>query len=181
MIKKDPKKLDLACGNNLQPGFTGVDITKKGTQADIEWDLMKFPWPFKDSSIKQIFASHYVEHIPHGNGYDDPFYQFMDECYRILKKDGTATFVTPYYTSQRAFQDPSHMRFIGEASYLYVNKKWREMNKLTHYPIKADFEVVNINHAVSEEFNGRAQEAIQYAGLHSWNVINDIIVTLKKK
>ena len=25
-IKKDLYKLDLACGNNLQPGFTGVDL-----------------------------------------------------------------------------------------------------------------------------------------------------------
>ena len=52
-IKKDPKKLDLACGNNLQPGFTGVDLVKDGTQADIEWNLLKFPWPFKDNSIKE--------------------------------------------------------------------------------------------------------------------------------
>lgn len=176
------KGYDLGCGSNLQKGLIGVDITKKGTQASIEWDLFhKFPWEFaKDNSADQVFASHVVEHIPHGDGYYDPFYQFMDECYRILKKGGIAIFVTPYYTSMRAFQDPTHMRFIGEASYLYTNKKWRTINKLTHYPIKANFEVVNINHAVSPEFEGRAQEAVQYAATHSWNVVNDIIVTLKK-
>jgi len=172
--------LDLACGNNKQPGFTGVDITKKGTKADIEHDLMTFPWPFKDNSVTSTFASHYLEHIPHGDGYHDPFFQFFDELYRILKPGGTATFVTPYYTSMRTFQDPTHMRFIGEASYLYVSKKWRELNKLTHYPIKANFEVVGMNHAISPEFEGRTQEAVQYAASHSWNVVNDIVVTLKK-
>ena len=173
---------DLGCGSNKQKGFIGVDIIKKGTQANIEWDLFhKFPWEFaKDNSVNSVFASHVVEHIPHGDGYYDPFYQFMDECYRILKPGGTATFITPYYTSMRAFQDPTHLRFIGEASYLYVSKKWREDNKLAHYPIKCDFEVMNMNHAVSEEFTGRAQEAIQYAASHNWNVVNDLIVVLKK-
>ena len=37
-----------------------------------------------------------------------------------------------------------------------------------------------MNHALSEEFNGRAQEAVQYAAVHNWNVVNDIIVVLKK-
>ena len=61
-VKKQNKlKLDLACGNNKQKGFIGVDITKKGTQADIEWDLMKFPWEFaKDNSADEVFSSHFL-------------------------------------------------------------------------------------------------------------------------
>lgn len=180
-LKKNPKWIDLGCGNNLQNGFTGVDITKKGTQADIEQNLLKFPYPFKDGTIEKIFCSHFIEHIPHIDSYDDYFYHFFDEIYRILKIGGEATFVAPYYTSMRAIQDPTHHRSIGEATFLYVQKAWRKMNKLEHYPIKCDFDVVGMNHAISEEFNGRAQEAVQYQAMHSWNVINDIIVTLRKK
>lgn len=180
IVQKNKNWLDLACGNNLQLGFTGVDRIKRGTQADIELNLLQFPWPFKDNSIEKVFCSHFLEHIPHGDGFHDPFFNFFTELYRIMKKDGTATFVIPYYTSMRAFQDPSHQRYIGEATFLYLSKKWLKMNKLSFYPIDCNFEVIGMNHAVSEEFNGRAQEAIQYAGLHSWNVINDIIVTLKK-
>lgn len=181
MVKKDKAKLDLGCGNNLQPGFTGVDITKKGTKADIEHNLMEFPWPFKDSSVKEMFCSHYIEHIPHGDGYHDPLFQFMDEIYRILKPKGTITFVAPYYTSVRAFQDPTHLRFISEPMFLYFQKAWRKMNKLEHYPVKCNFEVIKVDHAVSEEFMGKAQDAVSYQAMHSWNVVNDILITLRKK
>src|SRR3990167_10790402 len=107
MLAKKSKKnkvvrLDLACGNNKQKGFVGVDITKKGTQADIEADLLKFTWTFaKDNSVDEVFSSHFLEHIPHGNGYHDPFFQFFDELYRILKPGGIARFVVPYFTSVR--------------------------------------------------------------------------------
>ena len=135
---------DLGCGNNLGGGdksFIGVDIIKKGTQATIEWDLFhNFPWGFaKDNSVDEIFSSHMLEHLPHGDGYHDPFYQFFDEIYRILKPGGIARFVCPYYSSVRAIQDPTHMRSIGEPTFFYLSKKWRELNKLTHYPITCDF------------------------------------------
>lgn len=173
--------LDLGCGNNKQPGFKGVDITKKGTQADVACDLLEYPWPFKDNSVEQVFASHYLEHLPHINSWDDHLFRTMNEVYRILKKGGLATFITPYYTSQRAIQDPTHQRSIGEATYLYFTKAWRKINKLEHYPIKCDFEIVKIDHSVTEEYQGHAQEAVQYAATHYWNVISDIVVVLKKK
>ena len=187
MLAKKSKKnkvvrLDLACGNNKQKGFVGVDITKKGTQADIEADLLKFPWTFaKDNSVDEVFSSHFLEHIPHGNGYHDPFFQFFDELYRILKPGGIARFVVPYFTSVRAIQDPTHMRSIGEPTFFYLSKKWRKINKLEHYPINCDFDLVKVDHAISEEFVGKAQDAITYQALHMWNVVNDIMVIIRKR
>ena len=179
-LKKDPAKLDLACGNNLQSGFTGIDVTKKGTQADIEFNLLAFPWPFKDNSIKEVFASHFLEHIPHGDGYRDPFFDFFNEVYRILKLNGIARFICPYYSSIRAWQDPTHQRAISEATFLYVSKKWRKLNKLEHYPIKCDFEVIKFDHGINMSQQGKSQDAIQYSAMHDINIIDDIIVTLKK-
>ena len=74
-------KLDLACGNNKQVEFIGVDITKQGTQADIECDLTKFPWPFDSGSVSEVYCSHYLEHTPDIIG-------FMEELYRILTSSG---------------------------------------------------------------------------------------------
>lgn len=182
-MPKTKYKLDLACGNNLQKGFVGIDIVgKPDSQAEIVWDLMKFPWEFaEDNSVDEVFASHYLEHIPHGNGYNDPFWNFFDELYRILKPGGTAKFITPYYASVRAFQDPTHLRFITEPTYNYLNKKWRcELNALSHYPVKCDFEIIKIDHAVSEEMTGKSQEAVAYLAMHNWNVIMDLQVTLRK-
>lgn len=178
---KKETKYDLACGNNKQKGFIGVDIAKKGTQADIQFDILTFPWDFaKDNSTDVLFASHFIEHIPHGDGYNDPFFEFFDEAYRILKTGGTFTIIAPYYTSVRATQDPTHMRSISEATFLYINKNWRKLNKLEHYPVSCNFDVIKIDHAIGQDFTGRATEAVQFAAMHDWNVVNDIIVVLKK-
>ena len=172
--------LDLACGNNKQKGFIGVDITKKGTQANIEHNLSIYPWPFKDESVDEIWCSHFVEHLPHGVGLQDGMVDFMNECWRILKKGGIARYLTPYYANARAFQDPYHTRYITETSYLYFNKEWRKVNKLEHYPIHTDFQIAKIDHSIGQVAQGRATEAVQYMATHNWNVVDDILVTLKK-
>lgn len=176
-------KLDLGCGNNLQKDFVGVDIVgKPHTQATVVHDLFfDFPWPFEDNTVDEVFASHVIEHLPHGNGSSDPFFNFMDEVHRILKKGGIARFVCPYYANARAFQDPTHQRFITEPTFLYFTKKWRKMNRLEHYPVKCDFDIVKIDHAVSDAMNGKSQDAVTYQAMHMINIVNDIMVTLKKR
>ncbi len=55
-------KLDLGCGNNPKEGFEGVDLY--GDKAKHKCDLFKFPWPFGDSSVEEVHASHFLEHVP---------------------------------------------------------------------------------------------------------------------
>ena len=57
-------KLDLGCGPHKEDGYVGVDITQVGTKADIQHDLLQFPWPFEDSSVDELFSSHFFEHVP---------------------------------------------------------------------------------------------------------------------
>jgi hypothetical protein len=155
-VKKSEKetvlKLSLGCGDNVPEGFKGVDIVKTKS-ADYVQDLMKFPWTqFADNSVDEIECSNFVEHIPHGDSRNDPFFQFFDEIHRILKPaefdpgnpniatKGFARIVCPYYSSMRAWQDSTHQRAISEASFLYLNKQWRISNKLDHYPVSCDFD-----------------------------------------
>ena len=174
-------KYDLGVGNNKQEGFTGVDIVKEGTQADIQFDLLTFPWTFaEDNSTDEIFCSHFIEHIPHGNGFNDPFFDFFNEVWRILKPQGKAAFITPYYTSMRAFQDPSHQRYINEATYAYFDLEWRKTNKLEYYPIKTDFKVISYDYIYHDD-SKNIEKADQEFGLkHFWNVGADMRVILKK-
>lgn len=158
----------------------GVDIAP-GKNVKIVHDLMTFPWPFEDNSVDEIECSHYVEHIPHGDGYQDPFFKFFDECYRILKPKGTMNITTPYYMSMRAFQDPTHMRMITETSYLYIDKDWRKREGLDHYPISCNFKTIKIDHGSDPALtHGRTSEAIQQMATHYWNVIADLMVVLEK-
>lgn len=187
-----PVKLSLACGDRKPEGFYGVDIAKTDS-TDFVQDLLSFPWSqFPDNSVDEIECSHFVEHIPHGNGYDDPFFQFFDEIHRILKPaefdpanpniplKGFANVTCPYYSSMRAWQDPTHNRAISEASFLYLNKQWRIDNLLDHYPVSCDFDF-SYGYALAPEWQNRNQEAQGFAIKHYINVVNDIQVSLVKR
>ncbi|MFH1398957.1 MAG: methyltransferase domain-containing protein [Candidatus Woesearchaeota archaeon] len=181
-------RLDLACGNNKKPGFIGMDISTD-TQADIICDLSRFPWKlysnkwsapegildeidngiliFKDSSVGEFFCSHYIEHTK-------DIKSFMEEVYRILIPKGKVTFIAPYYSSIRAFQDYTHVRPISESTFLYFNQRWLEANSLQHYNVNCNFEVVYMKFQYYPEWKTRSEAAKEWARVHMINVVMDI-------
>jgi hypothetical protein len=190
--KDEPLKLSLACGNTKPDGFKGVDIVKT-KETDFVVDLMKFPWKeFADNSVDEIECANFIEHIPHGDSRNDPFFQFFDEIHRVLKPaefdpanpniaiKGFASIIAPYYTSMRAWQDPTHQRAISESSFLYLNKEWRVNNKLDHYPVSCDFDF-SYGYMLTSDWQNRSQEALAFAVQHYVNVVSDIQVLLTKR
>lgn len=166
-------KYDLGCGNNKQEGFTGIDIAKTDS-ADIVFDLFKPKWTFaKDDSVDALHCSHFFEHVP-------DMMAFMNECHRILKHGGQLTVISPYYSSVRCWQDPTHKNAISEMSFLYYNKEWRTMNGLEHYPITADFDFT-YQYILDPIWALKSEEAKQFAIKHYMNVVSDIWVCLTKK
>lgn len=175
-------KLDLACGDNKKEGFIGVDMVETSS-VDIIHNLNIYPWPFEDNSVDEIYCSHYIEHIPHNvnNGDNrDGLIQFMDEVYRILKTEGKINIIAPYYKNERAFGDPTHCRYIGDLSFLYWSKQWREINKLSHYGINCNFDA-KLSYYVDNDLALRSSEVRQDAFKREWNAISDIIVEMIKK
>ncbi|MFA6135855.1 MAG: hypothetical protein WC705_00600 [Candidatus Paceibacterota bacterium] len=165
-------KLDIACGQNKQKGFTGIDIAP-GPGVDIVWDLEKYPWgPIKDNSVEEVYVSHYAEHTK-------DLMKFMDEIWRICTHDAKITILGPYYTSIRAWQDPTHTRVLSEATWMYFNKDWRVANKLDHYPIKSNFNVDKMAVFFNPPWDKKSEEARQFAQQHYWNVVSDMLVELK--
>jgi SAM-dependent methyltransferase len=167
-----PFRVDLACGIDKKPNFFGVDVYKdKGV--DMVWNLERFPWPFPNNSIDEINCDHYIEHTK-------DLIAFMNERYRVLVPGGIAKIRAPYYNSMRAWQDPTHTREISEATFLYFNKNWRDLNKLSHYPIKADFDFT-YGYDFMPEWSMRSEEAKAFAVKHYTNVIADISAILTKR
>jgi len=166
-----PIKLNIACGQIKMEGFVGIDKTKTDT-TDIVHDLEIRPWPLEDNSIDEIYCSHYVEHV-------HDLISFVDEMYRIMKKGSKATIIAPYYANMRAVQDPTHVRSICEASFLYYNKQWRDTNKLDHYGIKSDFNF-SYGYMLTPDWAVRSQEARDFAIRHYNNVVSDIQIILTK-
>lgn len=177
-------KLDLACGQSCKEGFDGVDLRAPGVKHKL--DLLQFPWPWADSTVAEIHCSHFVEHIPadvvkKGRwAGKDLFFAFFDEIYRILVPKGVATIVVPFLRSSRAFQDPTHRRFICHETFGYLSADWRKANKLDHYDVECDFGV-NVIHSMDGGELLRAPEAQAYRMGHYWNVAMDLHATLIKK
>ena len=200
-VEKPPLRLDLAGGDNPAAGFECVDLYAPAARHRV--NLFKFPWPWEDNSVDEINCAHFIEHIPMvfvksveavdtngtttcqlesslgGEGFKDLWCAFFDECYRILKPGGKMTVYTPHVQSVRAFQDPTHRRFHSEANFLYLDKTWREANKLTHYLGDCDFDV-HIDRIGPMEEQFRHPEAQMIRNIHYWNAVYDLKATLVK-
>jgi len=181
VVQATPKllKLDLACGQNVREGFEGVDIWE-GSRYVV--DLWKFPWPFEDNSCEALYSSHYIEHIPmefveHRGKKKDALFAFFDECFRILIDGGVLTIITPNARSNRAFQDPTHRRFIVQETFLYPNKEWRQRNKLDHYHVDCDFDF-SVLPIISKETSLLSNEEQARKFNSEWNSVYDWSATL---
>lgn len=177
-----PLRLDVACGQRLEDGWTGIDLYAEGENI-ITWDLFSFPWPVDDGEAAEVRCSHFVEHIPHWlPGIDrDVWWAFFDELWRIMAPGAQATITHPYGRSDRAWWDPTHERAIVPDTWNYVNRAWRESQCLGHYPVACDFTVVTVAGtgvhgglvSRNDDFQAHAREF--YA-----NVFADLVVVLEK-
>ena len=175
-----PKRLDIGCGQNKQPAFKGIDLTG---DADIIHDLFVTPWPIKGSSVTEVFCSHFVEHIPHYLPHfqgEDGWWVFFEELYRVMRKGGSARFIHPYCQSGRAFWDPTHVRFISEVTWNYLDKGWRVANGIDHYVPDVDFEIVTVSmNGIPDDIASRNEEFKMRSLSRDWNVIMDLDVVLR--
>lgn len=53
-------RIELGAGARKMPGWTGIDISPK---ADLVCDIGTEVWPFADGSVREIYASHVLEHF----------------------------------------------------------------------------------------------------------------------
>lgn len=180
-------KLDLACGQTPLDGFEGVDLWCKTAKHQV--DLQRYPWPWADNSVDEVFCSHYCEHIPmeyvdeRGDVTTsalgkDALFKFFDELWRVLKPDAWATIIVPCARSNRGFQDPTHRRFFVAETFMYLFAEMRRANKLDHYNVSCNF-AGDVQSIVPQEMNALSPEAQQRRFNGEWNVIVDWHAKLK--
>ncbi len=125
-------KIDLGCGRYKREGFIGVDKFAI-VNPDIVCDVENEQLPFKDSSVAEIYSSHVFEHIV-------DIQTVMNECFRVLAPNGTITIRVPYWSSEGAFRDPTHVRFFSEKTFEY----WRQNSECAYYASAAPFEIEEV-------------------------------------
>lgn len=174
------KRVELACGQKKKDGWIGIDAIQT-PQTDIVHNLMTFPWPLEDDSVYEFNCEHFVEHIPiqlADGSYG--LHRFMEEVWRCLMIGGTIRFVAPYYTSIRAWQDPTHTRAISEVTFEYYNKKSLKAMNVEHYGANCNFESLSKVFGITPEWEASADEARQWAMKHYFNAVADIEIVLRK-
>lgn len=114
-LKDDGLKIDLGGRFSCPPGYSSVDLKN----ADYICDLNK-KWCFADSSVSVVRAFDVFEHLK------DPIHT-MKELSRVLKPGGVAFIQVPSTDGRGAFQDPTHISFWNENSFLYyTNHDWSQ-------------------------------------------------------
>jgi SAM-dependent methyltransferase len=126
-------KLNLGSADDLRQGFINVDVVP--APGVVVADLSK-PWPWQDSSVDHVRASHVIEHLP------DKILT-MNELWRVLKPGGKVEIDVPTTDGPGAWQDPTHVSFWNRRSFLYyeAGSPYRDLG-VRQYKIKANFRTV---------------------------------------
>lgn len=92
-------RLCIAPGPNTLKGWTNLDLARNGDIVESYKEPIKGldvegcdakNMPFADESVDEVFASHFIEHIP-----PEETQTYLKEMRRVLKKRGKLTLVVP--------------------------------------------------------------------------------------
>jgi predicted SAM-dependent methyltransferase len=174
-------RLDFGCGPNKRDGFEGVDrIAFPGV--DHVLDIGTAAWPWKDGTVLEALASHFVEHLTATQRV-----HFCNELYRVLIPGGTCQIIVPHWASCRAYGDPTHQwPPVSEFWFYYLSKDWRGGNaphtSKEHTPdgFACDFEAT-WGYSLHPSLHARSAEHQQFATANYKEACQDIVATLKKK
>jgi len=181
-------KLNLGCGKDIRAGWTNVDrVALKGVNLSL--DLFVYPWTGLNryhKAVDEIYCGHLIEHVPHdGINNRDGFFCFFHECWKLLKPDGVMTVQVPYGKSTAALQDPTHTRYLVEASFTYLNPELYKSGDNFDYGLPFGFEIQEIGYLYYQDWVSKVQAQGEerfmggFESLHLWNVVWGLNVILR--
>jgi len=147
-------KLNLGCGSKIYEGYVNVDKFDI-YNVDIQHDLEKTPYPFKDNSVEEIILSHVLEHL----GQDpEVFINIIKEFYRICKNQALIKIDVPHPRHESFLSDPTHVRPITALGLALfdrdLNEKW-EKSGAANTPLalihKVNFKIESVNFVIEDE------------------------------
>jgi predicted SAM-dependent methyltransferase len=133
-------KLNLGSNKKKLEGYVNIDIDP-AHKPDLVCDVTQ-GLPFDDSTIDEVRAFDFLEHIPLGQTM-----AVINDIWRVLKPGGLFEHLTPSTDGRGAFQDPTHLSFWNINSWLYfTHDAYREI-----YNILAKFSVELLRDIITGE------------------------------
>ena len=105
-------KIDLGGGINGRPGYVTIDQQGAMINADLNQGI-----PLPDNSVGVINASHIIEHLYDKN-------KTKKKKNHLLAHGGWAFVEVPSTDGRGAFQDPTHVSYWNENSFLYYTNSY---------------------------------------------------------
>lgn len=105
-------KVDMGGGINPKPGYLVIDKDEGHITCDLNNGI-----PLPDNSVGVLNASHVIEHLK------DPL-KTMSEIHRVLAHGGWVFIEVPSTDGRGAFQDPTHVSYWNENSFLYYTDSY---------------------------------------------------------
>ncbi len=138
------------------------------------FDPLVYPWTLESESVEEAYSAFLFQRIPARNRS-----AWMDELWRVLMPGAKAIILVPYWSNARAIQDPmAEWPPLGEQSFLYFNRKFREDNKIRVG--KSNFDFV-YGYTLDPETITRPDDTRPFWIKHYTNSILDLQVVLEKK
>jgi len=157
---KQNLKINLGCGNVRMKGYVGMDVVKLPA-VDVVHDLNKFPYPFKDNSVQEVFADNVLEHV-------ENLVRVMEELHRICVPGAIIKIYVPYAKSDGAFKDPTHKNFFMERTFQYFSPA-----HVYNFYSKARFEVMTLKHiSNSNDFRQKVRNIIPFRKFLKFFLLN---------
>lgn len=170
-------KLDLGCGKKKKEGFIGVDaIPFEGV--DLVADLKQGDWPWEDNSVDEVYSRHFVEHLTGRERIS-----FFNELYRVMAAGSSALIITPHWSHESAYGDPTHeWPPVTNWTYHYLNKVWRDAcAPHVGYTCDFDFELMMSHDANDAWIASKDQQAKALLMSRSINTATELIARLTKR
>ena len=157
--------LDIGCGKKKRNGYIGLDNSKESS-ADIICNLEN-GIPIKSNSCSKIVCDNLLEHMKN-------LIFVMNEIWRVCAHLTEVEIIVPYYLSIGAFQDPTHVRYFTEKTFLYFNRSLPY-----DYGFIGKFDIVKINFIPNADFSKEFPDVpFDIARKFFINAFDTLVVTL---
>jgi predicted SAM-dependent methyltransferase len=134
-------KIDLGAGRVRRKGYIGVDrLRSEGV--DVVCDAER-KLPFLDNTVDEVFSRHLFEHVRN-------LIPLFEEVHRICKPGALVIINVPYYTSVKAYKDPTHVNWFTEKTFEYFEgKNWENFD----FPFRGSYRVKKIDYLYQRPFH----------------------------
>jgi len=122
-------KLHLGCGGHKFEGWINCDISSE-VNPDRIVDLEK-QLPFKDNSVKEVYASMVLEHI-------NNLVLLIHEPYGVCCNGAKITIRVPFFSLWHNSTDPTHVRTFNYRTLSYFNSSYEVKSKKKMFDIRLE-------------------------------------------